>query len=241
MINRLLNRFAEWAKARAPKAHAKQPRIWAYTIEDYLDGGPYLTRILLPRVFGVRPMIHRFHRPDGDRALHNHPWRWMLSVILRGSYSEERRLEPEEINGTRASAVRTHTVRWFNWLTDRDFHRVTELHGPEVWTLFITGPRMQDWGFKENASDETVEPWRHYIDRKRAEHANAEAFRKLFEELNVAGGNALDRLGSMYEVQRKATVTVDPKTHVTSFDWVEADQDYRERIRRALAGLRIAE
>lgn len=240
MINRLLNRFAQWAIARAPKPNEPQPLVFGYTIEDYADGSPYLTRILLPRVFGVRPMIHKFHRPDGDRALHNHPWTWMVSVILRGSYTEERRLEPEEINGTDAPATQTRRVRWFNVLTDKTFHRVAELHG-EVWSLFITGPRVQDWGFKEDPSSDHVEPWRQYIDRKRAELATAQTSKALYVELEQACGDALDRIGQVYNVRRKATVKIDHKTHITSYDWVQPDEDYRTAIRRVLSGPRGVE
>ena len=62
----------------------------AYTIET--DGDPYLTRILLSRLlpikrlFGIGVYLHRFHRPDIDQHLHNHPWRWAASLILNGSY-----------------------------------------------------------------------------------------------------------------------------------------------------------
>lgn len=181
LINRALNMFANWALARSPSEAAgvaengpdekPKPLVWAYTITDYLDGSPYLTRVLFPRVFGLRPMLHRFHRPDGDRAHHNHPWRWAFSIILRGGYSEERRVDDEsELYGKAETAIRR--VRRFNFLSGSDFHRVTELHGPETWTLFVTGPRVQGWGFLERlleSNEDVFTPWRKYIDRKRME------------------------------------------------------------------------
>src|SRR5437588_5646356 len=43
---------------------------------------------------------------------------------------------------------RSRRVRWFNFLRGSDFHRITKLDG-DVWTLFVTGPRAQSWGFRE--------------------------------------------------------------------------------------------
>lgn len=152
MIARALDTFARWAVKRFPadqrKGSSGPVHFGAYTIST--DGSPYLTRVLLPRIFGVRPMLHNIHRADDDRELHNHPWRWMLSIILSGSYDEERT--------DAAGRVTRRRVRWFNFITDRDFHRIAELHG-HVWTLFITGPRVQSWGF---LVDGKLIPWRDF-------------------------------------------------------------------------------
>lgn len=61
------------------------------------DGDVYMQRY---RVFGWMPgnsgspgpnlYLHRFLRPDEDGELHNHPWRWAVSVMLAGGYAEER-------------------------------------------------------------------------------------------------------------------------------------------------------
>lgn len=185
LITKALNAFANWALKQAPAEaedvaengpnNKPKPPIWGYTIADYLDGSPYLTRILFPRVFGIRPMLHHFHRPDGDRALHNHPWEWAFSIILAGGYTEERRLDAEsELYGEARTEVRE--VRRFNVLSGADYHRVVELKG-DTWSLFVTGPRAQGWGFLETLRNGTEKftPWRKYIDRKRAEHAAANA------------------------------------------------------------------
>ncbi len=241
LINRALNRFAAWAITQGegvdpdPGVKTKAPpRVWGYTIKDYLDGGPYLTRILFPRIFGFRPMLHRFHRADGDRALHNHPWKISYSLILRGSYTEERKLDDEEINGTDAPRTRTRLVRWFNVLRDTDFHRVTELHG-EVWTLFVTGPRVQSWGFEE---DGEFTDWREYIDRKKAEHGRTEPEQSpsLFADLDEAAGSALDALAwNALAMHRLKTYTLDRRGNST-LDRAETDTDFRARMVRELRG-----
>ncbi len=243
LINRALNRFAAWAIAQGvdpdPGVKTKAPpRVWGYTVKDYLDGGPYLTRILFPRVFGFRPMLHRFHRADGDRALHNHPWKISYSLILRGSYTEERKLDDEEINGTNAPRTRTRLVRWFNILRDTDFHRVVELRGDEVWTLFVTGPRVQSWGFEE---DGEFTDWREYIDRKKAEHSvepdpTPTTSSTLFADLDEAKGDDLDTLAwNLVEVRRHRTYTLNRRGNST-LDSIETDAQFRARIARILRG-----
>ena len=34
--------------------------------------------------------VHQFLRSDDDRALHDHPWLFNISILLHGSYLEER-------------------------------------------------------------------------------------------------------------------------------------------------------
>jgi len=155
LVAKALGAFANWALSKnAPGSYKDEddPR-WAYTIAT--DGDEYLTRVLAPkwlrRVIGCRPYLHKFHREDLDRHLHNHPWKWAFSIILCGSYDEVR-LDHELTEASRAlGEPRDYTVRrrvrWFNVLTDADYHKVEHLHG-EVWTLFITGPRVQGWGFR---------------------------------------------------------------------------------------------
>lgn len=158
MLSSVLSRFATWALSKnAPGPYkGEDDKRWAYTIET--DGDKYLTRILSPRFLGVRVYLHHFHRPDGDRNLHNHPWRWAASLLLSGSYDEERLAVPE-VEGCLETQVRH--VRRFNYLTDQDYHAVKKLHG-DVWTLFVIGPSKQDWGF---LTDKGHVSWREYLKR----------------------------------------------------------------------------
>lgn len=157
----LLRRFTSWALSKyAPGGYAgEDDRRRAYTIET--DGDKYLTRvILLPRrIFGANIYLHNFHRADADRYLHNHPWRWTRSIVLSGSYDEERLAHPE-LEG--CLDVVERAVRWFNKIGELDYHRVTKLHG-DVWTLFITGPRIQDWGF---LTEQGHVPWQKFLGGK---------------------------------------------------------------------------
>lgn len=122
------------------------------------DGGPRPGAIWPDRRFGV--YLHRFHRSDEADELHNHPWSWAVSLILSGSYSEER-LQPDGSIGRRVFGPGS-----VNRITHDTFHRV-DLLTQECWTLFIVGRKERSWGFWDRETDEFV-PWREYIARRRS-------------------------------------------------------------------------
>lgn len=118
------DRLIDWAANRSP---------------DFVIGGnedPYLLRWwLIPRnpVFNI--YLHLFLRSDDDRALHDHPWA-NCSILLEGQYRE-------------------HTTEGFKDFKAGDWkfrrsgkmaHRIELTHG-SCWTVFITGPRLREWGF----------------------------------------------------------------------------------------------
>jgi hypothetical protein len=111
---------------------------WTYHIRG-LDDSLYLSRTILPRMLGARPLVHRIWREDADRHMHNHPWAWAKFLIVSGGYVEERLvggrivtrvLAPGDVNAIEAST----------------FHRVRTVF-PDTWTVGIVGERVQDWGF----------------------------------------------------------------------------------------------
>lgn len=101
-----------------------------------VDIGPgYMHRwYVIPRNRFFNIYLHKIIRSDDDRALHDHPW-WSVSVLLKGKLLElmettcrfPKRFMP---------VVRSAELA----------HRLVVLDGP-VWTLFITGPRIREWGF----------------------------------------------------------------------------------------------
>lgn len=101
--------------------------------------------------------IHKFHRGDVDRELHNHPWRWALSFVVDGGYAEERR------DGDRVTHRSIHPLS-FNFLRSTDFHRV-DLAGSHAWTLFLVGPKFQAWGFW-NRHTHQYTPWRDFLAKR---------------------------------------------------------------------------
>ena len=120
---------------------------------DFIIGGaesPYLLRwfiIARNRLFNV--YHHVIKRSDDDRALHDHPW-WSLSIVLDGSMLEvlsadrsvTRLLRQGDIVLRRASSA----------------HRLEIRDGGFCKTLFITGPRIREWGFY------CPKGWKHWKD-----------------------------------------------------------------------------
>lgn len=107
---------------------------------DERDPAPQRRRgVLIPtRNHGL--YLHHFHRGDDEYELHSHPWRWAVSVVLAGGYSEERLGRGGRI------AWRTLGPGSINVLRANTFHRV-ELIEEDAWTLILTGPKRDTWGF----------------------------------------------------------------------------------------------
>lgn len=229
-LNRIAARVLDKLIALVPERRAASsgdlvedaPLVWRYTIADYVDGAPYLTRVLFPKIplLGIRPMLHKFHRPDGDRSLHNHPWRWAFSLLLAGEYVEERLL-PDESQLAGGPISEKRLVRWFNVLTDQDYHRITELRG-SVYTLFVAGPRTQSWGFLDERGE--LVPWRRYIDERRLEIARGAALDAVANALGVERGQPR-------EILRLAGIQCDQPCCEP-----ESDADLRERVLAVLRG-----
>lgn len=136
--------------------------------------GAYLRRwYLLPRnpVFNV--YLHNFLRSDDDRALHDHPWHW-ASLLLRGQYIEHtiaaggihhRQLrQPGSIK--LCAPWRAHRVELVSAGSELApaSERIRYLAGLQAadaplpcWTLFITGPRVREWGF--HCAQQGFIPW----------------------------------------------------------------------------------
>lgn len=167
LIRRLEDRAMRVAAARRP---------------DFLVGGPdnpYLRRwYLIPRnpVFNI--YLHQFLRDDDDRALHDHPWFW-CSIVLRGEYFEHiiraggiARHTLRRAGSVRvASPWRAHRIELLPWwlasddvdvsMRPPDGHVSADLRAP-CRTLFVTGPRVRNWGF--HCPDRGWVPWQEFTD-----------------------------------------------------------------------------
>lgn len=124
--------------------YRRAQRIMGKRPPDFIIGEPqrpYMLRwYVIPRNRFLNIYLHRVLRSDDDRALHDHPW-VNCSILLAGSYVEhvieaggiERRMErgPGSIVIRRAKAAHRLEIRPFH----------------EAVSLFITGPRIRQWGF----------------------------------------------------------------------------------------------
>lgn len=127
----MLRTICQWAASKLP------------SVTIFVEGGEkYLTRYYLfgaDRKWG-NIFLHHFHASDKGLELHNHPWSWSFGLILLGGYREERRAQD---NSVQARLVKPGK---FNYITNKDFHRV-DLLEKDAWSLFVAGPRTQEWGF----------------------------------------------------------------------------------------------
>ena len=127
------------------------------------DGLPYLYRAYLEG--GDTPdgepglFLHKFVASDAADMLHSHPWRWSVSFILSGRYRETKSKHDIRLLRTGKTGdeivledTTTQTLEpgQTNFIGMQHFHSV-EILTPEVWTLFLHGPRAAEWGFVKKA------------------------------------------------------------------------------------------
>jgi hypothetical protein len=131
-MSRILRALQHWAERRMLEA------------PDLFIGGianPYLVRwFVIPRNPLFNVYLHRVVRSDDDRALHDHPW-VNLSILILGEYVE---------HTIDAGGIHRRTTRRAGDIKLRRAqaaHRLEVIPGVECWTLFITGPRLRQWGF----------------------------------------------------------------------------------------------
>lgn len=124
-------RFARWLYVRLMLSIERDP--------DFVIGGrddPYMKRwFLIPRNPLFNVYFHLFLRSDDDRALHDHPWP-SVSLMLHGRCIEHTKDGARQL---RAGDVRFRSP-WFA-------HRIELMPCYHCATLFITGPRIREWGF----------------------------------------------------------------------------------------------
>lgn len=121
--------------------------IMASRPPDFVIGDHYLRRWwVLPRNEFANVYLHEFRRSDDDRALHDHPWA-STSVILHGQYIEH---TPEGQFLRQAGDVISRPAE--------ALHRVELIDDQPAITIFITGPKVREWGFA------CPQGWRHWTE-----------------------------------------------------------------------------
>lgn len=137
-------RLANWLWRRWVRSY-----IWLHQPDQVIGGreDPYLLRwYVIPRNPLFNIYIHKFLRSDDDRALHDHPWP-SLSLALYGEMFERtRRSNRDVIPGDMIYRSASHA------------HRLEVPQNGTAVTLFVTGPRIREWGFH------CPQGWRHWKD-----------------------------------------------------------------------------
>lgn len=116
-------------------------RKWADGImerdPDFVIGADYLRRWwVIPRNEQCNVYLHVIRKSDDDRAMHDHPWA-NTSYVIAGRYIEH---TPEGSFLRKAGDV---IERPANAL-----HRIELVPGWYATSLFITGPKVREWGFQ---------------------------------------------------------------------------------------------
>lgn len=116
------------------------------------DGELHFTRYAIIETKWFAVYIHRIYLADEDKHLHNHPWAWTWAKVLKGFYTEEQvktitfkdgslyaYTEPELCGRSDALSP--------SKMTPGIYHKIKEiLRGPVV-SLFVTGRRLDGWGY----------------------------------------------------------------------------------------------
>lgn len=161
MIHALAKRIARRAMRR-PADFTIGGQLSPYLLRWYVTpwSGAYRNTLPAQRtawqrlVFALPAIyVHEFRRSDDDRALHDHPW-VNASILISGTYTE---------HTISAGGVHHRTTRAPGDIVLRRStaaHRVEITPGTRCRTLFITGPRVRDWGFH---CPHGWRPWREFV------------------------------------------------------------------------------
>lgn len=126
-----------WLRKWAERLIASRPPN--YIIGDAAD--PYMLRwYVIPRNLLFNVYLHRLVRSDDARALHDHPW-INMSILLDNSYIEH------TIAAGGVHYQKVYSAGDWRLRTPRSAHRLEINREEPVLSLFITGPRVREWGF----------------------------------------------------------------------------------------------
>jgi hypothetical protein len=137
------------------KPYLKRWRIVGTLNPDNGSGfGEFGQKITSKLPFALR--VHKFFQKDEDLCLHNHPWKWAVSFIFWGGYTE---LKYNIETGIMYEVK--HIAPAINIIRHHDYHMVTSLIGKPM-SLFLCGPRTykDNWGFLVN---NVHIPWKKFL------------------------------------------------------------------------------
>lgn len=145
-----MNIFTKWLMKKANDIIAsRSPDFKIGPPED-----PYMLRWwAIPRNRWFNIYIHLIRHDDDDRALHDHPWP-SLSLMVTGRLIEHYQ-DDDELMAERVIQAGDWVYRKASFA-----HRLErpKQSGFGPITIFITGPRIREWGFK------CPQGWRHWKD-----------------------------------------------------------------------------
>lgn len=156
----LLPRLQAWTEGLDPRTG--EPRKPDFEVVRGDDRQVYLRRWwVIPRNNRFNVYLHNMLLSD-DPILHDHMY-WSLSLVLTDGIRERWVEEPKKIREQAGRYLDEHEVLSYRMealANIREFragdlvlrsanmaHQLIIGEGKNAWTLFITGPRIKDWGF----------------------------------------------------------------------------------------------
>jgi hypothetical protein len=112
------------------------------------DRSDYLTRYYILRTKRLKIYIHQFHRSDGDRDPHGHPWTF-VSLILYSGYTEWMRGKNRRYYQGNILLRKPTDFHMVSLIPDESTHQaIEEKREIEAWTLVFVGKKTHEWGFQ---------------------------------------------------------------------------------------------
>jgi len=128
------------------------------------EGTPYLHRwYLIPHNRFLNIYLHHFIGSD-QRVMHDHPW-ISLAYHLSGLFRETFKYHEDDPPRNRMIFEGNWTYRSSKFL----HYLSTDNSTFECWTLFMTGPKLRDWGFD---TKDGWRPWRQVVANLTPEERN---------------------------------------------------------------------
>jgi hypothetical protein len=103
---------------------------------------PYMYRwIWNLGLFSIR--VHKWIRSDDKRHFHNHPWNF-LTFVIKGSYTDV------SLNTSNGEVTWDKLKRFSIRYRPASHMHYVDVPKEGAWTIMITGPKAQKWGFWVN-------------------------------------------------------------------------------------------
>lgn len=112
--------------------------------------------------------LHKIHKADEDRHLHNHPWNFFV-LCIRGSYVED-------VSGKRYATVMPWSFRYRN---RKAYHKILKIVKGPVTTLVFTFGKKRVWGYDVDGKFVDHETYR----RQKHHDQKMERFERIQKEI----------------------------------------------------------
>lgn len=147
-------------------------RILKYKVIYNLEQEKYLKRWYLFRFKSFSVFVHKFFKSDEDRALHDHPWNYIVIPTWRGYTEYSSNLVKKfflfgvlkEIREEKTKRI--YPIIGIRYRKSTYRHRVELINNKPAWSIFIKFRKNRNWGFWPNNEYIYWEDFRERHERK---------------------------------------------------------------------------